>query len=64
MRFNRLTDGKQYGYILRNCFTGEVLCEREFDSREEMEKMLTDDLARDAVIGRMIDTFPRDKEGK
>ncbi len=59
MRYNRLEEGKEYGYILRNCFTGQIICERDFETREEMEKALTDDLARDAVIGKVLDTFPR-----
>ena len=58
----RMPDGKGYGYRFRNALTGEIVVERVFDSREEMEKALTEDLSPNTALGASYDAMPR--EGK
>lgn len=53
---------ESYGYRLRNYFNGEVLAERRFDTREEMETGLAEDLAPDKLIGSLFRDFGDEKE--
>ena len=43
-----------YGYRLRNYFNGEILAERQFESREEMEAGLAEDLSPDKLLGAVF----------
>ena len=59
MMYMRPGENEQYGYRLKNYFTGEVLAERRFKSRGEMEAGLAFDLAPDHLLGgifRDLDT--------
>lgn len=43
-----------YGYRLRNFFNGEVIAERKFETREEMEAGLAEDLAPEKILGSVF----------
>ena len=60
MRPTRLPEGMHYGYTLRNFFTGDIICEREFETRDEMEQAMAEDLAPDALIGKVLGSYPTD----
>lgn len=59
--YMRPGEKERYGYKLRNYFTGEVLASRCFESREEMEAGLAEDLAPDKLIGAVFKEFSGDK---
>lgn len=43
-----------YGYRLRSYINGEVIADRRFQTREEMEAGLVEDLAPDKLIGSIF----------
>lgn len=45
----------EYGYRLRNFFTGEVIADRRFETKAEMEEGLAKDLAPDQLFGKLLD---------
>lgn len=45
---------EMYGYRLKNYFTGEVVAERRFDTREAMEQGLAEDLAPANLLGNVF----------
>lgn len=51
-----------YGYRLRNYINGEILCERQFESREEMEAGIVEDLAPDKLLGSVFQAFDSAKQ--
>jgi len=45
---------REYGYRLRNFFTGEVIADRKFETKAEMEEGLAKDLAPDQLFGKLL----------
>lgn len=45
----------EYGYRLRNFFTGEVIADRKFATKSEMEEALQNDLSADQLFGKLLD---------
>ena len=43
-----------YGYRLRNFFTGEVICDRKFETKAEMEDSLKKDLDPAEIFGKLL----------
>ena len=59
----RLRDGRTYGYRLRNCFSGDIICDREFETREEMEAALKEDMSADVIVGNVLESLAvKDKD--
>lgn len=44
----------QYGYRLRNYFTGEIITDRKFETKEEMENELRKDLEPSEIFGKIL----------
>lgn len=51
-----------YGYRLRNYFNGEILAERQFESREAMQTALAEDLSPDNLLGSVFKTLEAGKQ--
>ena len=58
----RFPDGREYGYRLRNAFSGDIICDRSFETREEMERGLAEDLASDVIVGNILDSLADDRK--
>lgn len=51
-------EGKEFGYRLRNYFTGEIVADRSFETRSEMEEALAEDLSPESLLGKVFGSLP------